>query len=70
MKVKDFLDNINDSLLDKIEVLSNELNEKREFKKYRDFEDILLEESEKTVSFFIQSTIKSLPENFTIGHKI
>ncbi len=70
MKVKDFLNNVSDSILEQIESLRIELEEKRTYKAYKDFEDILLNESAEAIKFYIKPTTKSLPANFTMGSKI
>jgi len=70
MKVKDFLENLNGSILDKIDDLSLKLNKEREFKPYKDFEDIVYGISRDLIPSYIKPIIKELPSKFTMGSKI
>ncbi len=70
MKVKKFLDNLDETILEKIDKLSEELNNKRDFSRYYDFEDIVYGFSMDSIKFNIKPIIKKLPSYFTKESKI
>lgn len=67
MKVKEFLESIDNNILKRIDTFSKEINSKRVFKSYRDFEDVLLGESEFILHENIKPEIKPLPNRFLEG---
>jgi len=70
MKVKDFLNTLDETILGKIDKLSQELRERRSFSKYNDFEDIVYGLSMESIKFYIKPVIKQIPSYFTLGSKI
>ena len=70
MKVKDFLNTLDKTILEKIDKLSKELRERRSFSKYNDFEDIVYGLSMESIKFYIKPVIKQIPSYFTLGSKI
>ena len=70
MKVKDFLDNLNESFLEKIEEFSVLINSKREFKNYKNFEDIVYGQSLNEIKLKIKPIYKEIPNRFKQGKLI
>ncbi len=70
MKVKDFLDNLDNIFLEKIEEFSIKLNAKREFKNYKDFEDIVYGQNSNTIKQMIEPNCENIPTRFMQGKKI
>ena len=70
MKVSVFLDNLDETFLDKIEELSIKLNAKREFKKYKDFEDIVYGQNSNTIKQMIKPDYENISTRFMKGKKI
>ena len=70
MKVKYFLNNLDETILEKIDNLSEKLNKKREFSHYEDFEDIVYGLSIDSIRFHIEPIIKKIPSYFTRGRII
>jgi hypothetical protein len=67
LKVKDFLKTIDNNIHDRIDTFSNALKGKIDFKSYRDFEDVLVGESEFIIYQNIKPEIKPLPNRFSKG---
>jgi len=70
MKVKDFINSLDETILEKIDKLSKELKNRRNFSKYNDFEDIVYGVSMESITFYIKPVMKQLPSYFTLGSKI
>lgn len=67
MKVREFLESIDKNILKKIDTFSKEINLKRTYKTYKDFEDVLHGESEFILHENIKPDIKPLPNRFLEG---
>ena len=70
MKVKDFINSLDETILEKIDKLSIELKNKRGFSQYNDFEDIVHGLSMESIKNYIKPVMKQVPSYFTIGSKI
>ena len=69
MKVKEFLDTLNITLLEKIEKLSKKLNTQRDYKNYKDFEDIVYGYMKHQINDFIKPVYKKIPAYMLKGTK-
>ncbi len=69
MKVKEFLKTLNSTLLVKIEELSSRLNNMRDYKNYKDFEDIVYGNMIHQIKDFIKPVTKDIPTFMRKGLK-
>jgi len=70
MKVKEFIETLDKTILDKIDILSQNLKKRRNFSHYKDFEDIVNGLSMDSIKLYIKPVKKQIPSYFMIGSKI